>query len=44
MLHSVRGAIAAGYLAYVPVDACGGMSSRTEDAASCSAGAIVVSL
>jgi Isochorismatase family len=33
VLHSVRGAIAAGYLPYVPVDACGGMSFRTEDAA-----------
>src|ERR1700751_2917080 len=32
-LHGVRDAIAAGYRAYVPVDACGGMSSRTEDAA-----------
>jgi nicotinamidase-related amidase len=33
VLHGVRDAIAAGYRAYVPVDACGGMSSRTEDAA-----------
>ena len=33
MLHAVRDAIAAGYQASVPVDACGGMSSRTEDAA-----------
>jgi pimeloyl-ACP methyl ester carboxylesterase/nicotinamidase-related amidase len=33
VLHAVRDAIAAGYRAYVPVDACGGMSSRTEDAA-----------
>src|SRR4029077_12297915 len=33
VLHSVRGAIAAGYLPYVPVDVCGGMSTRTEDAA-----------
>jgi pimeloyl-ACP methyl ester carboxylesterase/nicotinamidase-related amidase len=33
VLHGVRDAIAAGYGTYVPVDACGGMSSRTEDAA-----------
>src|SRR5260370_25727674 len=33
VLHGVRDAIAAGYRAYVPVDACSGMSSRTEDAA-----------
>jgi pimeloyl-ACP methyl ester carboxylesterase/nicotinamidase-related amidase len=33
VLHGVRDAIAAGYRTYVPVDACGGMSSRTEDAA-----------
>jgi pimeloyl-ACP methyl ester carboxylesterase/nicotinamidase-related amidase len=33
VLHGVHDAIAAGYRAYVPVDACGGMSSRTEDAA-----------
>ena len=33
VLHAVLDAIAAGYRAYVPVDACGGMSSRTEDAA-----------
>ena len=33
VLHAVRDALAAGYRAYVPVDACGGMSSRTEDAA-----------
>jgi nicotinamidase-related amidase len=33
VLHAVRAALAAGYRAYVPVDACGGMSSRTEDAA-----------
>src|SRR5216683_1661132 len=33
VLHGVRDAIAAGYQVYVPVDACGGMSSRTEDAA-----------
>jgi pimeloyl-ACP methyl ester carboxylesterase len=33
VLHAVRDAIAAGYRAYVPVDACGGLSSRTEDAA-----------
>ena len=32
VLHAVKGAIAAGYQVYVPVDACGGMSSRTEDA------------
>src|ERR1700739_2680291 len=31
VLHAVCDAIAAGYRAYVPVDACGGMSSRTED-------------
>jgi nicotinamidase-related amidase len=31
--HAVRSAIDAGYRVYVPVDACGGMSSRTEDAA-----------
>jgi nicotinamidase-related amidase len=33
VLHSVRDAIDAGYRVHVPVDACGGMSSRTEDAA-----------
>jgi pimeloyl-ACP methyl ester carboxylesterase/nicotinamidase-related amidase len=33
VLHGVRDAIAAGYQVYVPVDACGGLSSRTEDAA-----------
>ena len=33
VLHAVRDAIATGYRAYVPVDACGGMSSRTEEAA-----------
>jgi len=33
VLHAVRDALAAGYRVYVPVDACGGMSSRTEDAA-----------
>jgi Isochorismatase family len=33
VIHGVRDAIAAGYQVYVPVDACGGMSSRTEDAA-----------
>ena len=33
VLHAVCDAIAAGYRAYVQVDACGGMSSRTEDAA-----------
>ena len=33
VLHAVRDALAAGYRVLVPVDACGGMSSRTEDAA-----------
>jgi nicotinamidase-related amidase len=33
VLHAVCHAIAAGYQVHVPVDACGGMSSRTEDAA-----------
>lgn len=33
VLHGVRDAITAGYKPHVPVDACGGMSSRTEDAA-----------
>ena len=33
VMHGVRDAIAAGYQVYVPVDACGGMSSRTEEAA-----------
>ena len=33
VMHAVCDAIAAGYRAYVPVDACGGMSSRTEEAA-----------
>ena len=33
VVHAVRSAIDAGYRVYVPVDACGGMSSRTEDAA-----------
>ena len=33
VVHGVCDAIAAGYQVYVPVDACGGMSSRTEDAA-----------
>ena len=33
VLHAVLDAIAAGYRVYVPVDACGGMSCRTEDAA-----------
>lgn len=33
MLHGVRDAIAAGYRAYVPVEACGSMPSRTEDTA-----------
>lgn len=33
VLHAARAAIAAGYNVLVPVDACGGMSVRTEDAA-----------
>src|SRR5260370_15908249 len=33
VLHAVRDAIAAGYRAYVPVDACGGMASPTGGAA-----------
>src|ERR1700719_3671160 len=33
VLHAVLDAIAAGYRVYVPVDACGGLSARTEDAA-----------
>ena len=33
VLHAARAAIAAGYSVLVPVDACGGMSARTEDAA-----------
>jgi hypothetical protein len=33
VLHAVRDALAAGHRAYVPVDACGGMSSRTEEVA-----------
>jgi nicotinamidase-related amidase len=33
VLHAVRDALAAGYRVHLPVDACGGMSSRTEDAA-----------
>jgi nicotinamidase-related amidase len=33
VLHAVRDALAAGYRVLAPVDACGGMSSRTEDAA-----------
>ena len=33
VMHGVRDAIAAGYQVYVPVDACGGMWSRTEEAA-----------
>jgi Isochorismatase family len=33
VLHAVRDELATGYRTYVPVDACGGMSSRTEDAA-----------
>ncbi|MDF5722041.1 MAG: isochorismatase family protein [Rhizonema sp. PD37] len=33
VLHAVQEAIAAGYQVYVPVDACGGMSARTEKAA-----------
>lgn len=32
VLHTAIRAIAAGYDVYVPVDACGGMSARTEDA------------
>jgi hypothetical protein len=32
VLHSVRDALAAGYDVHVPVDACGGISSRTEEA------------
>ncbi|MDB5311091.1 MAG: putative enzyme with cysteine hydrolase domain [Gemmataceae bacterium] len=31
--HGACDAVAAGYRVHVPVDACGGMSSRTEDAA-----------
>jgi nicotinamidase-related amidase len=33
VLHAACHAITAGYQVHVPVDACGGMSSRTEDAA-----------
>lgn len=33
VLHAVVGAIEAGYRVIVPVDACGGMSERTESAA-----------
>jgi nicotinamidase-related amidase len=33
VLNAVRDALAAGYQVLAPVDACGGMSSRTEDAA-----------
>ena len=33
VIHAVVGAIEAGYRALVPVDACGGMSERTESAA-----------
>lgn len=33
VLHAARDAIAAGYQVCVPVDACGGLSSRTENAA-----------
>src|SRR5260370_19442284 len=33
VLHGVRDAIAAGYQVYVPLDACGGMSSPPQDAA-----------
>ena len=33
VLHAVRDALAAGYRVLAPVDACGGMSSRTEEAA-----------
>ena len=32
VLHAARGAIEAGYTVLVPVDACGGMSARTEEA------------
>lgn len=32
VLQSAHDALAAGYAVYVPVDACGGMSPRTEDA------------
>lgn len=33
VLHAVRAAVAVGYHVLVPVDTCGGMSARTEDAA-----------
>ncbi len=33
VVHAVQEAIAAGYQVYVPVDACGSMSARTEEAA-----------
>ncbi len=33
VIHAVVGAIEAGYRAIVPIDACGGMSERTESAA-----------
>jgi nicotinamidase-related amidase len=33
VMHAVESAARAGYDVYVPVDACGGMSSRTEDPA-----------
>ncbi|MGD0104149.1 MAG: isochorismatase family protein [Rhodopila sp.] len=33
VLHAARAAIEGGYRVLVPVDACGGMSARTEDAA-----------
>jgi len=33
VLHAVRAAVATGYHVLVPVDGCGGMSARTEDAA-----------
>jgi nicotinamidase-related amidase len=33
VVHAVRAAIEAGYRVHVPVDACGGMSDRTEAAA-----------
>ena len=33
VLHAARAAIAAGFDVVVPIDACGGMSVRTEDAA-----------
>ena len=33
VLHAARAALEEGYSVHVPVDACGGMSARTEDAA-----------